>query len=139
MKIGGLGQRECEELELLLDAEGIKYSISVDEQLVKDNEAQKKHSLAHYHPGNVNTNLIVITIAPDEFENLSENALNFMKEMGYFSDNLPHPSEFEVYNEDEPEYLKVIRKKKEKRLMFVLGITTSLTFLTYLLLLLFSE
>lgn len=139
MKIGGLGQRECDELKLLLDAEGIKYSISLDEELIKTNEAQKKETLAHYHPGNVNTNLLIINIEAKEFEKLSENALSNMKELGYFTDDLPHPSEFEVYNEDEPEYLKILRKKKEKRLMFVLGMTTLVSVLTYLILLVFSE
>ena len=139
MKIGGLGQRECDELKLLLDAEGINYSIAVDQDLVESNEALKKETLAHYHPGNVQTNLLIITIEPNEFDKISESTLSVMKELGYFTDNLPHPSEFEVYNEDEPEYLKEIRKKKEKRLMFVLGLTTLITFLTYLIILVFSE
>lgn len=134
MYISGLSQNECDELITILDAEGIVYTVSIDEELIKLNEAQKNDTLAHYLPGRVSTNLIRIQIEPSEFAKISENSLHLMKELGHFSDNIPHPSEFEVYNEDNPEYLREHQLKKARFLNLVLITTTAICFATYLLL-----
>tara|TARA_B100001971_G_scaffold84647_1_gene78026 strand:+ start:142763 stop:143182 length:420 start_codon:yes stop_codon:yes gene_type:complete len=139
MHISGLSLSECDELKALLDAEGIKYSVVIDEELVQLNEAQKTDTLAHYLPGRVSTNLLKVEIESNEFAKISENTLKLMQELGLYSENHPHPSEFEVYNEEDPEYLKEHKLLKAKRLNYILIMTSLISFLTYIIFSFFED
>lgn len=139
MFFNGLNQNECDEIKRILDSESIPYEVSVDTERLELNESQKQEVLAHYLPGRVSTDLLRITLKDKDFQKLSDNALHLLQDMGVYTADEPHPSEFEVYNEENPEYLREHKAKKERFINTVLISVLLMIAFTYALIFIWEE
>jgi len=133
LRFNGLGLNDIEKLKLILEDDGIAFSIEVDDQILQFNEAQKNETLAHYLPGRVSTNLLSLIIKDEDFDRISSETMGALSEFGLMAHTEPHASEFEVLNEDDPAYLKEHKAKKERFINLVLINVLLLFGLTYLL------
>jgi hypothetical protein len=138
MYFNGLSQNECDEIKRILDSESIPYEVSVDKERLELNESQKKEALAHYLPGRVSTDLLRIKLKDKDFQSLSDNALHLLQELGVYSSDEPHPSEFEVYNEENPDYLREHQAKKERFINTVLITVLLVIAFTYALMIIWE-
>ena len=79
MKFGGLSEKDVSGISMILEGDGIPFSIDKDEEIEEFNSASMKNDLRHYTPPNISSHILAVTIV-DETRSPDNTFVVFLEE-----------------------------------------------------------
>lgn len=96
MKFGGLSENDVEKISDVLNAEGITFSISSDDEITEFNTSSMKNDLRHFAPPNISTHVLQMSIQDEDFMKISEQGKQKLLDFG-ITDQAPAPEDFKPF------------------------------------------
>lgn len=78
MILGGLSEKEVEEISKKLTDEGIRFSIKQDEDIARSNAHSLQNNLRHLNSPSISTHILSIHIDSNDYEKRSESLKEFL-------------------------------------------------------------
>jgi hypothetical protein len=96
MKFGGLSEIELESIAEILKTENINFSIETDSEITSFNDSSIRNNLRHLTPANLSTHILAISIADEDFEQITDLGKKKLLEFG-ITNVAPSADEFKSF------------------------------------------
>lgn len=101
MKIGGLSEKEVQEISKILSDASVSFNVATDQHIQDFNDKSIRNDLRHLSAPSISTNILSIEIDESVFETLSQGTLKKLYRYG-ITDLIPEGLEVDDPNPLEP-------------------------------------
>lgn len=113
MKFGGLSEKEIQKLTELLDAEGISFDVSTDQDMIDNHNQSMKYNLRHLNAPSISNHILSLVINDESFSKMSPELIEQLLSFG-ITNKIPSDLEF---SEEAPELIQKELLKGNERLV----------------------